>query len=639
MPPAAKTFVLRGAMKTSESTDQDTNTDRAGGPASARRTTAPGRGWIARLAGYCWRYPRNVILAVSGTLVVSAVGIAIPLIQRNIVDSLTTTAGAAIWPLAVALLGAALANFGALYLRRYRAGQLSLDVQHDLRTEILGSLSRLDGTRQDELHTGQIVSRSISDITMVQSLLSMVPMLMGNVVLFAGSLIAMTVLSPLLTLVALAVAPSLWFISLRSRRTLFPASWDAQQRAAAVAEVVEASVTGVRVVKGFGQETQEMERLEGASSALYGSRVRTVRLMAKYNPALQAIPALGQVGVLALGGWMALNGWITLGTFLAFSSYLMAMVWPVRSLAMLVTLGQQARASVMRVFEVIDARPVVTDRPGASVLPPQTPRVEFDDVRFGYLPSQPVLRGLSLRVAPGETLALVGTAGSGKSTISLLLPRFYDVGGGQVRVGGRDVRDLTRDSLRAAIGLVLEDSFLFSDSVAANIAFGRPDATREQVIAAARAAEAHEFITGLAQGYDTVVGEQGLTLSGGQRQRVALARALLTDPRILVLDDATSAVDPRVEAEIHQTLRRVMEGRTTLLIAHRRSTLRLADRIAVLDSSGRVADIGTHEELTERSPLYAMLISGPGDSAEGTSDTLALSSDVLRGVRGVVPPG
>ncbi len=571
---------------------------------------------MARLTGYCWRYPRNVMLALAGTLVVSAVGITIPLIQRDIVDNLTSPARTAIWPLALALLGAALANFGALYLRRYRAGQLSLDVQHDLRTEILASLSRLDGTRQDELHTGQIVSRSISDISMVQSLLSMVPMLMGNAVLFAGSLIAMAVLSPPLTLVALAVAPALWFISLRSRQTLFPASWDAQQRAAAVAEVVEAAVTGVRVVKGFGQEGQEVARLEQAGAALYGSRVRTVRLTAKYNPALQAVPALGQVGVLALGGWMALRGWITLGTFLAFSSYLMAMVWPVRSLAMLVTLGQEARASVIRVFEVIDARPVVTDRPGASVLPPQTPSVEFDDVSFGYVPSQPVLRGLSLRVPPGETLALVGTAGSGKSTISLLLPRFYDVRGGHIGVGGRDVRDITQDSLRAAIGLVLEDSFLFSDSVAANIAFGRPDATREQVVAAARAAEADEFITGLPQGYDTVVGEQGLTLSGGQRQRVALARALLTDPRILVLDDATSAVDPRVEAEIHQTLRRVMRGRTTLLIAHRRSTLRLADRIAVLDS-GRLVAEGSHEELLATCPLYRLLLAGPGDDAEG----------------------
>jgi ATP-binding cassette, subfamily B, bacterial len=572
-----------------------------------------------------------MVLAIGGTLVVSAVGVTIPLIQRAIVDNLTSTSRAAIWPLAVALLGAAAANFAGLYLRRYRAGQLSLDVQHDLRMDLLRSLSRLDGTRQDELHTGQIVSRSISDITMVQGLLSMVPMLMGNAVLFVGSLIAMAVLSPVLTLIALAVGPALWFISFAARRTLFPASWDAQQRSADVAGVVEAAVTGVRVVKGFGQEDQEIERLEEASTRLYAARVRAVRLMARYNPALQAIPGLGQVAVLALGGWLALRGSITLGTFLAFSSYLIAMVWPVRSLAGLVTIGQEARASVIRIFEVIDARPVVTDRPGARSLPAGTPGVELDGVQFGYIPSHQVLRGLSLRAEPGETLALVGTAGSGKSTISLLLPRFYDVGAGAVKVGGHDVRDLTQDSLRAAIGLVLEDSFLFSDTISANISFGRPDATHDQIVAAARAAEADEFIRGLPQGYDTVVGEQGLTLSGGQRQRVALARALLTDPQILVLDDATSAVDSQVEAEIHETLRRVMRGRTTLLIAHRRSTLQLADRIAVLDE-GRLVDAGTHEELQARCALYRLLLAGPGDDAEGIdAGELAYYQDMPNG--------
>jgi ATP-binding cassette, subfamily B, bacterial len=556
------------------------------------------------------------VLALGGTLVVSLVGIAIPLIQRDIVDNLTSAAQPAIWPLAVALLVAAAANFAGLYVRRYRGGRLSLDVQHDLRTQLFSALSRLDGTRQDELHTGQIVSRSISDLTMIQSLLSMVPMLIGNAVLFVGSMIAMAFLSPTLTLVALAVGPALWFIAAASRRKLFPASWDAQQRAAGIAAVVDEAVTGVRVVKGFGQEEQEVERIERASTRLYASRVRAVRLMARYNPALQAVPALGQVGVLALGGWLALHGSISLGTFLAFSSYLVALVWPVRSLASLVTIGQQARASVIRVFEVIDAKPVVTDRPDAIPLPPGTADVELDDVRFGYVPSQPVLRGLSLRVTPGETLALVGPAGSGKSTISLLLPRFYDVSGGALRVGGHDVRDLTQDSLRSAIGLVMEESFLFSDTVAGNIAFGRPDATREQIVAAARAAEADGFIAALPQGYDTVVGEKGLTLSGGQRQRVALARALLTDPAILVLDDATSAVDPQVEAEIHETLRRVMHGRTTLLIAHRRSTLQLAERIAVLDQ-GRLVDVGSHEELMDRCPLYRLLLAGPGEDAEG----------------------
>jgi ATP-binding cassette, subfamily B, bacterial len=557
-----------------------------------------------------------VLLALAGTLIVSGVQIAIPLIQRDIVNDLVSPLQPVIWPLAVALAAAALANFGGMYLRRYRGGQLSLDVQHDLRTELFGALSRLDGTRQDELHTGQIVSRSISDLTMVQALLSMVPLLMGNLVLFAGSLVAMTFLSPTLTLIALAVGPALWFVALASRRKLFPASWDAQQQAAGVATVVDEAVTGVRVVKGFGQEEQEVGRIEEASGRLYASRVRAVRLLARYNPALQAIPALGQVGVLALGGWLALQGTISLGTFLAFSSYLIAMVGPVRSLAMLVTIGQEARASVIRVFEVIDARPVVTDRPGAISLPPGVPEVELDDVRFGYVPSQPVLRGLSLRVRPGETLALVGTAGSGKSTISLLLPRFYDAGAGAIRVGGHDVRDLTQDSLRAAIGLVLEDSFLFSDTIRANIAFGRPDATDQQVVAAARAAEADRFAAGLPDGYGTVVGEKGLTLSGGQRQRVALARALLTDPAILILDDATSAVDPQVEKEIHDTLRQVMRGRTTLLIAHRRSTLQLADRIAVLDE-GRLVDEGSHDELLARCPLYRLLLAGPGEDAEG----------------------
>ena len=578
--------------------------------------TGTGEGWLRRLAGYCWRYPRNVVLALAGTLVVTAVAAIVPLIQRQIVDDLVGPGHPAVWPLAVLLLGAALTSFGGLYLRRYRGGKVSLDVQHDLRTEMLGALSRLDGTRQDQLHTGQIVSRSISDLSMVQALLSMIPMLLGNAVLFVASLAIMLFLSPLLTLIALAVGPALWFISVASRRTLFPASWDAQQQAAAVAGVVDGAVTGVRVVKGFGQEDQESRRLEWASRLLYASRVRAVRLMARYNPALQAVPALGQVGVLALGGWLAIEGSITLGTFVAFSSYLLQLVGPVRALAALVTTGQEARASVIRVFEVIDTEPGVTDRPGAVPLGSAPAAVDLDDVSFGYVPGQPVLRGLSLHVAVGETVALVGTSGSGKSTIAQLLPRFYDVTGGTLRVGGRDVRDLTLDSLRASIGLVSEDSFLFSDTVRANIAYGRPDASWEEVLAAARAAEADEFITGLPNGYDTVVGEQGLTLSGGQRQRVALARALLTDPRILVLDDATSAVDPRIEAEIHGRLKQIMAGRTTLLIAHRRSTLQLADRIAVLDQ-GRLVDAGTHAELEARCPLYRDLITGPDDDAEG----------------------
>jgi ATP-binding cassette subfamily B protein len=574
--------------------------------------------WIRRLVGYCWRFRKDVVIALAGSVLYVAATLTIPLLQRAVIDNVIVTSRESVWPLAIGLLIAAAANFAGIYMRRFRGGKMALDVQHAMRTELFDSLSRLDGTRQDEIHTGQLVGRSISDLNMVQGLLQWMPLTLGSLLLFVFSLVIMVILSPLLALVAVAVAPALWLISTAARKKLFPASWHAQQQVGEVAGIVDEAIGGVRVVKGFGQEEQEMERMEAASEDLYGSRLRMIRFTARYNPALTAIPSLGLVGVLLLGGWLAIHGHVTLGTFLAFSSYLAQLAGPVRILTSLVTIGQEARASAIRVFEVIDSRPVITDKPDAVDLPADANGITFSDVKFGYVPSQPVLRGLSLEVRPGETIAVIGPSGSGKSTLSLLLPRFYDVRGGAVRIGGHDVRDVTQQSLRSAIGMVMEESFLFSDSVRANIAYGRPGATDEQVVAAARAAEADEFIRELPDGYDTVIGEQGLTLSGGQRQRVALARALITDPRLLLLDDATSAVDPRIEAEIHATLHRVMAGRTTLLIAHRRSTLNLADRIAVLTADGRVADVGTREELEQRSELYRLLISGPGDDAEGT---------------------
>ncbi|MGH3211012.1 MAG: ABC transporter ATP-binding protein, partial [Trebonia sp.] len=573
--------------------------------------------WLRRLAGYCWRFKRDVIIALTGAVLYTVATLIIPLLQRNIIDNVIVSHKESVWPLAIGLLIAAAANFAGIYMRRYRGGKMALDVQHAMRTELFESLSRLDGARQDEIHTGQLVGRSISDINMAQGLLQWVPLILGSVLLFIFSLVIMVILSPLLALVAVAVAPALWLISTAARKKLFPASWHAQQVVGQVAGIVDETVGGVRVVKGFGQEEQEMGRMEEASEELFGSRLRMTRLTARYNPALTAIPSLGLIGVLALGGWLAIHGDVTLGTFLAFSSYLAQLTGPVRVLTNLVTIGQEARASVIRVFEVIDSKPVITDKPDAIDLPADANGITFDDVKFGYVPSQPVLRGLSLEVRPGETVAVIGPSGSGKSTLSLLLPRFYDVRGGSVRVGGHDVRDVTQESLRSTIGMVMEESFLFSDSVKANIAYGRPDATDEQVIAAAKAAEADEFIRELPNGYDTVVGEQGMTLSGGQRQRVALARALITNPRLLLLDDATSAVDPRIEAEIHATLHRVMAGRTTLLIAHRKSTLNLADRIAVLTADGRLADVGTDAELTQRCELYRILITGPGDGVEG----------------------
>lgn len=600
----------RGAAQDTETQDSGTGTQDSGTQDAERR------GWGRRLSAYAWRYRRNVVLALGSSLAGMAVMALVPLITKVIIDDVvgSHTRSLGVWT--GLLIGAAVLVYGTAFVRRYYGGRLALDVQHDLRTEMYGALTRLDGKRQDELSTGQVVGRATSDLQLIQGLLFMLPMTIGNILLFLLSLVIMAWLSLPLTLIALAVAPALWFIARRSKARLFPATWYAQSQAAAVAGVVDGAVSGVRVVKGFGQEDQETGKLREVSRRLFAGRLRTIRLNSRYTPALQAVPALGQVAMLALGGWLATRGEITLGTFVAFSTYLAQLVGPVRMLAMVLTVGQQARAGVERVLELIDTEPSMKD--GTKVLPAEAPAsVEFDDVRFGYTDDRPVLDGFSLSIEPGETVAVVGSSGSGKSTVSLLLPRFYDVSHGAVLVGGHDVRELTQESLRAAIGLVPEDSFLFSESVGANIAYGCPDATQEQIERAARAAQAHGFVSALPEGYDTKVGEHGLTLSGGQRQRVALARAILTDPRLLLLDDATSAVDARVEHEIHEVLAQVMEGRTTLLIAHRRSTLGLADRIAVLDQ-GRLADIGTHAELERRSALYRRLLTDP-DELGGTS--------------------
>lgn len=566
-----------------------------------------------------------------GALVASMLGVGLeaigPLLIREGVNGAIGGDTGVLTPVVGGLLVLGVLKFVGAFVRRYLGGKMALNVQHDLRRAVFAAVQRMDGVRQDRLRTGQVASRAISDLQLVQGFLSMVPLSAGTVVLVVVAIVAMLYLSPLLTVVALVMLPLAFLATNSIRRRLFPATWSAQQRAAEIAQQVEETVTGVRVVKGFGQEARETATLEGRARRLYGERLRAAGLTARLNPMLLALPGLGQVAVIGVGGAMAARGTIDLGTFLAFTTYVGMLVGPARLIGALVVTAQLTRAGAERVFEIVDAAPGIVDPERPAALPEGPLTVELDDVRFGYEPAgsgpdgdaapDPVLDGLSLRVEPGETLALVGPPGSGKSTVALLLPRFYDPQAGRLAIGGVDLRDLRLHDLRAELGVVFEEAFLFSDSIRNNIAYGRPDAGEDEIRAAAEAAQVASFVEDLPDGYDTEVGERGLTLSGGQRQRIALARAMLTRPRVLVLDDATSAVDTATEAAIHETLHELTAERTTLLVAHRRSTLALADRIAVLDK-GRVVDTGTEDELRGRCALFReLLATGPADELGG----------------------
>ncbi|NNN21585.1 MAG: ABC transporter ATP-binding protein, partial [Acidimicrobiales bacterium] len=570
-------------------------------------------GWIKGLLPFLKPHRKSLIVAFGSAGLGMIVNSLTPLIQRQIVNNLTyrhSLSGLDIW--IGLLLGSGVLAFGFSYLRRFVGGKVSLDVQNDLRNAIFSHLQRLDFAVHDELATGQIVSRANSDIGILQGLLGFMPMMTSNLLSLLVSLVIMAILSPILTLVALVAVPLMFVVALKLRTTVFPATWMAQQYQGVLAGVVDDSVTGVRVVKAFAAEDRELKRLEATALDLYKNRVRVVKVTAKMQSILQAIPALAQVGVLALGGWLALKGSISLGTFLAFTTYVLQMIAPVRMLAGLMAVGQQARAGAERILDLLSSNPVVKERLDAIDIGQVRGDVVFENVNFGYLSKEPVLKDFSLHIAQGETVALVGTSGSGKSTISLLLPRFYDIQSGKITIDGADIRDLKLNSLRDQIGIVFEDSFLFSDTISSNISYGKENATTGEIIQAAKAAEAHGFIEKLPEGYDTIVGERGLTLSGGQRQRVALARALISNPKILILDDATSAIDAATEEEIHSTLRKIMSGRTTLLIAHRKSTIHLADRIVVIDK-GQVCAEGTLDDLLDNSILFRELMEGSDD--------------------------
>jgi len=494
-----------------------------------------------------------------------------------------------------------------MFWRRFLAGRLSLAVEYDLRNAMYRHLQRLSFGFYDRHQTGQLMSRATVDLQSVRFFLGY------GLIFFSQNLITVVVVVAALVaidwqlaLIALAISPAIMVAAYRYSRISHPVLKDVQQRIADVTTHAEENIVGVRVVKAFAQEDRETARFSGLAGRVFDQAIAAARIQARYVPLLQSLPNLAIAAVLLVGGYSVIHGSLSLGSFFAVNGYLLLLVVPLRSVGMWVGQYQRAMASGERIFEILDVDRDILERPGAAPLPEGPGHIRLEGVEFGYEPGRPVLRDVDLEVAAGSTVALIGPTGCGKTTLTALIPRFYDVAAGRVTVDGADVRDVTLDSLRADVGIVSQDTFLFSTTVAENIAYGTPDATPDEIVRAARQAQAHDFICDLPDGYETRVGERGLTLSGGQRQRIAIARALLMNPRILILDDATASVDATTEAKIKLALREVMKGRTTLIIAHRLSTISLAEKIVVLEA-GRIVAQGTHADLIEESDVYRQI--------------------------------
>jgi ATP-binding cassette subfamily B protein len=491
-----------------------------------------------------------------------------------------------------------------MVLRRLITGRMAVDIEQDLRNILYEHMQRLSFSFYDTHQTGQLMSRATADLGAVRIFLSYGLLFFSqHAITIATVVLLLLFTDPLLALVALATTPALIGLAARYSRRSHPLVTDAQQKLADVTTQAEENVVGVRVVKAFGQEARETARFRHASERVFTANLRANRQRAIYIPLMAFVPSLAVAAVLLAGGYRVIEGDLTLGEFVRFNLLLAMMVGPLRMIGMWIGQAQRAISSAVRVFEVLDEEPTIADRPGARPLPPGGGAIRMEGVTFGYDTARPILDGIDLDVAAGSTVALIGPTGCGKTTLTTLIPRFYDVTEGRVLIDGVDVRDVTLDSLRGAIGIVSEETFLFSTTVRENIAYGAPWATDADVRRAAERAQAAEFIEALPDGYETTVGERGLTLSGGQRQRIAIARALLVDPRILILDDATASVDASTEARIKRALTEVMEGRTTIIIAHRLSTISLADRIVVLDQGRIVAD-GDAARLLDESPVF-----------------------------------
>jgi ABC-type multidrug transport system fused ATPase/permease subunit len=556
-----------------------------------------------RLLGFLRPYRRGVTASFLLAAVAMGTTVLIPYLVGRTVDEIEQ-GGANLWPLALAVAGAGLVRLVFSVSRRLVAGRVSLGVEYDLRNHMYEHLHSLELAFFDGQQTGQLMSRATVDLQSVRFFLGygliFIVQSALTILIAAGVMLAV---DPGLAAVALAPTPFVIWVAFRYGLRNRPAQQEVQQRIAELTAEAEENVSGVRVVKAFAQEERQLRRFSRTVARVFDQSMVSTRLRAFYGPFIGFLPQLGLAGVLFVGGRQAINGSLAVGDFVAFYGYVLMLTSPMRMLGIALGMAQRAVASGARVFELLDRRPEMTAPPGAPPLPAGDGRVELRGVTFGYGDGPPVLRDVDLAVEPGRTVALVGPTGSGKTTLVMLIPRLYDVDRGSVLVDGVDVRTLDPSSLRRDIAVVSDDAFLFSATLADNIAYARPDASNEEIRAAARRAGLLEVVDDLPDGLETLVGERGLTLSGGQRQRVAIARALLSEPRILILDDATSSVDATTENRIKEALREVMEGRTTFVIAHRLSTIALADEVVVLEG-GRVAARGSHAVLIEESPLY-----------------------------------
>jgi len=569
--------------------DRERETRRAGWRLM-RGTLGSQKGWV----GF------GVFAGVSWT----AAKIAVPLLAAGAIDNGIlpgNTQAVLVYSLVIVAVGVVQGLSSGF--RRFCAFRIAYRSETNLRQRLFAHLQRLHFAFHDEAQTGQLMARANTDIFQINQAVILIPLTIASTLTLVGVVAVMALQSVPLTLLALGALPLLNVSAFRFSRKMQPITTTLQQKLGDLTAVVEESVAGVRAVKGFGSERLQERELDREADAVRVSSLDSARLRAGFLPLVDFLPALALVAILWYGGHLVLNGELQLGYIVAFNSYVLMLIWPLRMAGMLVAQASRASAAAGRLDAILVTDPEVVDKPGARALPPGQGEIRFEHVRFGYRGGRPIFSRLDLLIRGGEAVAVVGSTGSGKTTVARLVPRFYDVDGGRVLLDGTDVRDVKKQDLRRSIGIVFEDTFLFSDSVRENIAFADPQAPMDTVRNAARLAGADEFIEDMPEGYETVIGEYGYTLSGGQRQRLAIARAVLADPRVLILDDATSSVDPTKEHEIRAALREVMAGRTTLIIAHRPATIALADRVVLLDD-GRVVAEGTHDELLQSSERY-----------------------------------